>query len=410
MTCAKVKSKRLYSNNFREVVMLKNIIPNSSFETNDSWAGIVYDTTQHYQGVRSSKLSGTTVTQTSPIIKPIVGHKYYGRSYIKTQGNVQPADCRFEWFAGDGVGLNFVFAWNRGNFPNWTMQSSIVNVTVVNGTSYIIRNFVVNAASPCWTDCLMIVDLTEAFGAGNEPNQAWCDANIPYFDGTYELNLSDANINNDGIKAQNLIEEANSHVGIVGGSDIKADTFCECITMKNLCQDGSFEQNLWSVPTQYGSGYDTTIYKYGTRSLKIVATSGMAEMTVSSIFGVPLNSTHLYYIRLEAYQDKAVGGVGFYWPIAEPSFGSVPAKTAGQWNLYSYRGNRASFANSSYQCRIDFDNGFTDGILYVDGVVILDLTETFGAGLEPSQAWLDEHVPYFESIYEMGFDGNSWLF
>jgi hypothetical protein len=32
----------------------------------------------------------------------------------------------------------------------------------------------------------MLIDLTEAFGAGNEPSVSWCDANIPYFIGTYE--------------------------------------------------------------------------------------------------------------------------------------------------------------------------------------------------------------------------------
>ena len=170
-------------------ISLTNIIPNSSFEQSTDWSGISYDTTEAYQGARSSKLSGTTVTTTGQVSTPIVGHKYYGRSYIKSQGNIQPADCRFEWFAGDGAGLNFVFAWNQGDFPDWTMQSAIVSVDAVNGTSYIIRNFVVNAVNPCWTDCLMIVDLTAAFGAGNEPDKAWCDENIPYFNGTADFDF-----------------------------------------------------------------------------------------------------------------------------------------------------------------------------------------------------------------------------
>lgn len=165
---------------------LTNIIPNSGFEQSTSWSNVVYDTAEFYQGSRSSKLGpGTVVTTSTQVTTPIIGHKYYGRSYIKSQGDIQPQDCRFELYAGDGAGLNFVFAWNQGNFPDWTMQSSIVTVNAVNGTSYTIRNFVVSAVNPCWTDCLMIVDLTAAFGAGNEPDKAWCDANIPYFDGQY---------------------------------------------------------------------------------------------------------------------------------------------------------------------------------------------------------------------------------
>lgn len=175
-------------------ITLTNLIPNSSFEESSDWSGIVYDSSDAYQGSRSSKLSGTTITTTGQIATPIVGHKYYGRSYIKSQGDIQPADCRFEWYAGDGAGLNFVFAWNRGNFPEWTMQSSVISISAVNGTVYRIRNFVVNAVNPCWTDCLMIVDLTEDFGAGNEPEKSWCDEKIPYFHGSLDLEVYPVNV------------------------------------------------------------------------------------------------------------------------------------------------------------------------------------------------------------------------
>jgi hypothetical protein len=33
-------------------------------------------------------------------------------------------------------------------------------------------------------DGIGLVDLTTAFGRGNEPDLAWCNANINYFDGT----------------------------------------------------------------------------------------------------------------------------------------------------------------------------------------------------------------------------------
>ena len=33
----------------------------------------------------------------------------------------------------------------------------------------------------------MLIDLTDAFGAGNEPTYDWCEANIPYFVGTMPL-------------------------------------------------------------------------------------------------------------------------------------------------------------------------------------------------------------------------------
>ena len=32
-----------------------------------------------------------------------------------------------------------------------------------------------------WIDGVMCIDLTAAYGAGNEPTQSWCNENIPYF-------------------------------------------------------------------------------------------------------------------------------------------------------------------------------------------------------------------------------------
>lgn len=171
-------------------IVLNNIIPNSSFELDTDWIGVNYSTEQYLFGTRSSELSGSTITQSINVPSPIVGHKYYGRTYIISNGEIGASDNRFELFGGDGEGLNWVFARNDGNFPNWTMLSSIVNINSVNAQSYSIRNFVVSAQNPCWTDGLMIIDLTASFGAGNEPTKEWMDLNIPYFNGsyTYEYN------------------------------------------------------------------------------------------------------------------------------------------------------------------------------------------------------------------------------
>lgn len=36
-----------------------------------------------------------------------------------------------------------------------------------------------------WIDDAMLIDLTECFGSGNEPDKTWCNSNIPYFEKTY---------------------------------------------------------------------------------------------------------------------------------------------------------------------------------------------------------------------------------
>lgn len=42
-------------------------------------------------------------------------------------------------------------------------------------------------SEPTWLDGLMLIDLTADFGAGNEPDKAWCDANLPYFSNKYNI-------------------------------------------------------------------------------------------------------------------------------------------------------------------------------------------------------------------------------
>ena len=164
------------------IFVLNNIVPDGDMESS-SWSGGNYSTTEKLFGSRSQYFpaNSTTAQYISTPSMPVVGHKYYGRHYLKTDGNVTAADCRFEWFAGDGPGLNFVFGWNQGNYPNWTMESSIVTVDAVNGSSYVCRSFDVSNTGAVWADGLMIVDLTEAFGSGNEPTKQWCDENIPFF-------------------------------------------------------------------------------------------------------------------------------------------------------------------------------------------------------------------------------------
>lgn len=158
-----------------------NLIPDASFEDNQ-WNDANYSTEVYRLGSRSLYFPiGTTIVANIAIPRPIVGHKYYGRRYIKTNGNNTPSDCRFEMYAGDGEGLNWVFAWNQGNYPEWGFDSAIHEVTVINYDESVqtkIRCFNVATTADTWVDDLLLVDLTDMFGAGHEPSKEWCDDNL----------------------------------------------------------------------------------------------------------------------------------------------------------------------------------------------------------------------------------------
>lgn len=172
-----------------EFYLIKNLIPDNSFENNkwnDTNNNSTYSTEEKAFGNRSLHFAvGTTIVANIEIERPIIGHKYYGRRYIKTNGDNQPADCRFEVFGGDGANKNWVYAWNNGNHPDWEFNSAIYKIE---GVDYpetdrtIIRCFNVNTTADTWVDGLMLVDLTDCFGEGNEPNLEWCDENIPYIE------------------------------------------------------------------------------------------------------------------------------------------------------------------------------------------------------------------------------------
>ena len=168
-------------------VMMTNLVPEGSFETMTkwtTWGTSLPDATQAQHGSYSLNLDTSGKFAAVGIPVPILGHKYYAREYIKSSGEINPTDCRFEIHGGDGVGLNWIIGWNQGNYPDWTIKSGIVTIDAVNASSYMLRTFVIDSTATVWLDNIVLVDLTEAFGAGNEPDLAWCDAHIPYIDGT----------------------------------------------------------------------------------------------------------------------------------------------------------------------------------------------------------------------------------
>lgn len=175
----------------KKTVKATNIVKNGSFETDETWNNTgegIFDNSLSYVGDRSFRMIGTSMLQQKGIT-PIAGRKYYGRTVLKSDGIVSMLDGRFELWGGDGLGKLLTFARNMGDFKNWTVKSSIQSMEQVLVSNFTLRNFTVNANKPVWCDGLIIIDLTETFGAGNEPDLAWCDAHIPYFDGTRDIDL-----------------------------------------------------------------------------------------------------------------------------------------------------------------------------------------------------------------------------
>lgn len=189
-------------------------------------------------------------------------------------------------------------------------------------------------------------------------------------------------------------------------------------TIHNLLgRSGMFDKSDFletnSVVLGQGVAIDNTHVKYGSYALKLTGTSSTAEVVhtlipknENSIFH--LITSHIYYIRVETYQETKVGTTDIYWPIAEPSFLSGQSGPAGQWNLISAVNNRNNFSEGYYPLRLDFNNNTQAGIMWFDGLMLIDLTADFGAGNEPDKAWCDANLPYFSNKYNIKYDKPYW--
>ena len=187
--------KEIDGGSYVNIIKFTNLVKNGSFENLSNWItwlDLPRDSTQSKYGKYSLKLGGDTLNgdalASTAINKPIVGHKYYGREYLKTNGELTAEDCRFEIISTDIVPEEpHIFGWNTGNYPDWTMISDIITIPHANANSYIVRTFTVRGSVEAWVDGLMVIDLTATFGEGKEPSKEWCDANIPFFEGNYSM-------------------------------------------------------------------------------------------------------------------------------------------------------------------------------------------------------------------------------
>lgn len=184
-------------------------------------------------------------------------------------------------------------------------------------------------------------------------------------------------------------------------------------TIHNLLgRSGMFDKSD-VYPTVAGVSNDKKHAKYGSYSLKLAVQgdTSKAKYTLmpkneNSLFY--LNPSHIYYIRVEMYQEERHGGIDIYWPIAESSFLSARSGPEGQWNLISAVSNRSNFSEGYYPMQLVCDQGSLYVFTWLDGLMLIDLTADFGAGNEPDKAWCDANLPYFSNKYNIKYDKPYW--
>lgn len=172
---------------------ITNLVQNGSFENGlDNWTNV--DTTQSnsnsittayklYGDNSVSRIANTSDSGRNYLLQDIsfiAGHTYYFFLYAYTPSLTSQFVKSDINSRGGSINLNITSAngWVKGssimtNYPYTEQRSISVNYQITSDYTYV--------------DGIGMIDLTEAFGKGNEPDKSWCDENIDYFDGSIEV-------------------------------------------------------------------------------------------------------------------------------------------------------------------------------------------------------------------------------
>lgn len=288
---------------------------------------------------------------TQPMPIPIANHKYYGGLLWKTTGSsFSIGDGRFEWYHTDGdANNNLTFAVkNTPTNGNWIKLSAILQAgSSPNQGQWIIRNFIVNGTTESYCAKPIIIDLTECFGAGNEPTKEWCDENI--------LEWSRFIGNNNFNFNENNVSSSMTFTNMTYGATY------------NITNGNQYFLNRTDIPRSYDvdmqSGTSSECYIY------LPSTSLVDE------------NTYYAFVELSQPNGNYNKSYDWYFPVEEPSLGQTPQVENGQFNsgggLYNWKrisffNIRSSWSSASYQTRFDFNNGGTQLYLALTNFFIVN--------------------------------------
>ena len=200
-------------------------------------------------------------------------------------------------------------------------------------------------------------------------------------------------------------ETGHNDNGYVRITVIKIETRLEKPYLENLLKYGDFEGEGWTNSSANTLAYDTSIKLFGTKSLKVTSKN---SSKVESVFyhntNPPQVKGHKYYVCCHIYLPTAgvTTQMQAYWPEAEPLMGSmyVDQSKVGQWQRVSVISTRNNWDSGEKRFRFDLEQFQSPNYVYLDGAMLIDLTDCYGEGNEPSKEWCDANIPFFTGMIQ----------
>jgi len=175
-------------------VTIANMLTNPGFNGTSGWNNMqsgLYDMSASNNVIMAAGKSGASGTGSTLLqnARPyVLDHKMYIRVRHRTnEAGLENLYSRGIQFGGS------ILAFNTQRTTDWVTVSAVLPVTTAQvNNPYFALTATISAARDLTGTVFestepLLVDLTAAFGEGNEPDKAWCDGNIPFFVGTMEI-------------------------------------------------------------------------------------------------------------------------------------------------------------------------------------------------------------------------------
>lgn len=271
-----------------KIIYLNNLIKNSNFSSTSDWTNnnSLFSVSNHVASITAKSQYGGLL-QT---VKYNIGHIYYFRMDNKTSTDTP-------YFGFHRILGYDIFAFMGDGSNSWRTDSIIFPCPSKVDSTFGLHLF--DSASSGWQtfNCrnILLIDLTACFGFGNEPNQAWCDANIPYFVSEMKFSFPDTIE-----KTTNFVDVYNTdYISLVKASVIKPKFKIELLdlyenTIGEITKDISAD-NSGSISINYQQGVRRSC------SFTLSDTFGKYRpMSNDNIFG--FNTKFKIYVGLENIQ------------------------------------------------------------------------------------------------------------
>lgn len=271
-----------------KIIYLNNLIKNSNFSSTSDWTNnnSLFSVSNHVASITAKSQYGGLL-QT---VKYNIGHIYYFRMDNKTSTDTP-------YFGFHRILGYDIFDFIRDGSNSWRTDSIIFPCPSKVDSSFGLH--LSDNASSGWQtfNCrnILLIDLTACFGFGNEPDQAWCDANIPYFVSEMTFSFPDTTE-----KTTNFVDVYNAdYISLVKASVIKPKFKIELLdlyenTIGEITKDISAD-NSGSISINYQQGVRRSC------SFTLSDTFGKYRpMSNDNIFG--FNTKFKIYVGLENIQ------------------------------------------------------------------------------------------------------------